>query len=88
MRSMDAAHFETFFECLASSSGFTNISQMNQIQINSNNYSFIDDTINKRVIELKNITDENSIAQLTVVKLIYTCKTLMDETTFPKGRIL
>jgi hypothetical protein len=85
MRSMDAAHFETFFECPASSSGFTNITQMSQIQINSTNYSFIDDTINKKIIELKNVTDENSISQLTMVKLIYICKTLMDETTFPKG---
>ena len=85
MRSMDQAHFETFFDCPASSSGLTTISQMNQIQINTNNYSIIDDTVNKKIIQLKSITNEHSIAQLTVVKLIYICKTLIEETTFPKG---
>ena len=85
MRSMDAAHFETFFECSASSAAFSTISQLQQWQMNANNYSLIDDTINKRIIELKQITNENSIAQLTVVKLIYICKTLMEDTTFPKG---
>jgi hypothetical protein len=87
MRSMDASHFEILFDT-PPYAGITTINQLIQLSLNSNSYSHIsaiDDAINKSIIKLKNITSEDSIAQLTVVKLIHTCKTLIEDSTFPKG---
>lgn len=82
MRLMEAAHYETFFECLSTASH----SQLHKTidQYLEENRSFIDENIISGVVNLKGMSYEDSIAQLVVVQAIYTCKILLDENTFPK----
>lgn len=76
MRLMEASHYETFFECLGP----------NQRSIKhylEENRSFIDENIINGVMSLKAMSYEDSVAQLVVIQVIYTCKILLDENTFP-----
>lgn len=77
MRLMDASHYDLLFEW--SSSVANSIENLIQY-----NLSLIDHKINKFIIEKKQITYDNSVSQLVIVKLIYTCKTLLESSTFPK----
>lgn len=82
MRLMEAAHYETFFECL----GMATYSQQHKSidQYLEENRSFIDENIISGVVNLKGLSYEDSVAQFVVVQAIYACKTLLDENTFPK----
>jgi hypothetical protein len=78
---MDSSHWEIYFEWAATCT--PSIYQLTQTTL-MGNYSPIDESVNKSLIRLKHIKTEDSIAQLVMVKLIYTCRTLIDEATFPK----
>jgi hypothetical protein len=80
MRLMDASHFEIFFLGSANQT----IDQLIRNSLCTVSYSFIDERVNKMLIQMKSISYEDSVAQLNLVKLLYTCKCLLDEHTFPK----
>jgi hypothetical protein len=82
LRLMDASHFEIFF--LTTSSSHQTIEQLIRNSLCANNYSFIDEKINKLLIQMKSISFQDSVSQLSVVRLLHTCKCLVDEQTFPK----
>ena len=81
MRLMEATHFETFF--LNSASNAT-IDMLIKKSLSAASYSLVEDEINKQLIQIKNISFEDSEAQLSVIKLIYTCKSMLDDDTLPK----
>ena len=77
---MDASHFEILFLTHVSNQA---IDQLIRNSLNTNNYSFIDEIVNKMLIQKKKISYEDSVSQLNVIRLLYMCKCLLDEDTFP-----
>lgn len=80
---MDASHFQTFFEHSASLVK-TPLLERELILDPSSNVCLIEIKINDMLIREKNIQPNDSSHQLVCLKLIYTCKMLLDEGTYPK----
>lgn len=79
---MDASHYEIFFQSLCN---FSNNKSIDHYSILiQENKSFIDENIISCMVNLKNMNYEDSVSQLVAIQIIYTCKTLLDESTFPK----
>ena len=78
---MESSHYDIYFDWAASST--PSISQLTQTALLPN-YSMIDETINKSIIRLKSIKNDDSLSQLIMIKLIYTCRNLIDKETYPK----
>ena len=76
---MEASHYETFFECLNSSSYHKSIDRFLE-----DNRSFIDENIISGIVNLKGMSYDDTMSQFVVIQAIYMCKNLMDESTFPK----
>lgn len=76
MRVMEPSHYESLFEYA--------INSIESVE-NLINYctSYIDQKIYKHLMNKKGITYDDSVAQLVLIKFIYTCETLLNETTFP-----
>ncbi len=73
---MDGSHFETLFEYSAS----LLIHARNSLTDNC----LIEVKVNDKLITEKNIKPNDSCSQLFCIKLIYTCKMLLDQLTFPR----
>lgn len=79
MRLMDATHYEIFFQSVCEFANDKTIECFLE-----ENKSFIDENIINSLVNMKNMTFDDTFAQLIVMQMIFTCKSLMDENTFPK----
>lgn len=83
-RTMDASHFQTFFEHSASLLK-TPLLKRELILADSSSTNCLNEVkVNDMLIREKNIQPNNSSDQLVCIKLIYACKMLLDEATYPK----
>jgi hypothetical protein len=83
MRLTDASHFEIYFLDSASTP-IDHLIRNFCLSTNQQTYSVVEEQICKKLINLKNISYEDSIGQFNVIKLIYMCKTMLDAETFPR----
>lgn len=81
---MSATHFHEFFEYSASLLSTPLLESLLSQNLSSNDSSHIDIFVDNNLIETKNISQNDSSAQLVCIKLLYTCKKLLDVSAFPK----
>jgi hypothetical protein len=76
---MEACHYEIFFESVCDFPHEKTVELFLE-----ENKSFIDENIINSIVTMKNMAYDDTVSQLVVAQLIFTCKTLLDESTFPK----
>ncbi len=81
---MDGSHFETFFEYSASLLKTPLLEWILEAQNSLTNNCLIEIKVNDMLITEKNIKPNDSSGQLVCIKLIYTCKMLLDQLTYPR----
>lgn len=90
MRLMDSSHYDLFFTSPTSFLSLpfhTTIEQFlhrTSLVLSSSSSINIEERVNKMLIRVKTMCEEDTLGQLAVIKLIYTCKVLLEEDTFPR----
>jgi hypothetical protein len=73
MRSMDASHFEIFFDFSQSFNSNGNKTHNSIVEMKINDF-----------MELKHLIHDASASQIIIIKLLHICKCLLDVNTFAK----